>query len=67
MFTFEICLENRTNYEENKFSFDSLHISEDVDFSTVLSFVCMNQGGLFEGAFWRVIFWVILKVIFGDI
>ena len=28
-----------------KFNFHLLHISDDVDLSTVLSFVCMNQGG----------------------
>ena len=50
---------------KKKFSFDSLHISDDVDFSTILSFVCMNQGVLFEGSFWRVIFWVILEDHFG--
>ena len=43
IFAFDICLENRTNFEE--FFFDLLHISVDVDFSTILSFMCMNQGG----------------------
>ena len=42
IFAFEICLENRTNLEE-KFSFNLFHISDDVDFSIVLSIVCMNQ------------------------
>ena len=47
IFTFEICLENRTHFEEEKLGFDSLPISDDVDFSTILSLVCMNQGGSF--------------------
>ena len=55
---------------KEKFNFDSLHISHDVDFSTVLSFVCMNQEFLLLGSFCRVIFWGLfgvpfLVVIFG--
>ena len=41
IFTNQIYLENYTNFEEKKFSFDSLHTSDD-DFSEVLNFVCMN-------------------------
>ena len=45
---------------KNFFSFDSLHISDDVHFSEVLNFVCMNQefmlsclsGGSFFKVFW---------------
>ena len=46
-----------------KSSFDSLHISDDIDFSMDLSFVCMNQGGsswgwsflgIILGSFWEV-------------
>ena len=53
----------RTNLWQ-KFSFHSLHMSDDFDFSMVLSFVNMNQGDLFEGSFLRVIFLVIFWVIF---
>ena len=58
----DIRIWNFTPILKKKFSFDSLHISDDIAFS----FVCMNQGGLLEGSFCRVIFWVFLGVIFGD-
>ena len=34
-------------FGQQKFSIHSLHISDDVDFSMVLRFVCMNQGRSF--------------------
>ena len=36
---------------KTKVQFHSLHISDDFDFSMVLSFVCLNQGDLFVGSF----------------
>ena len=49
LFSFVICLKNCTNFEEIEFSFVSLHISDDVDFITVLCFLCMTQGGFLVG------------------
>ena len=47
IFGFEICLENRRNFEEKT------KFSDDVDFRTVLSFVCMNQVVFLRGHFGR--------------